>query len=155
MLGSICCMQTYFHLEEVSRHCQSYLQRITTRKMTGKHLYTTIARERKKCNFFKNLTHSTIDAFKYPSALNIWAYSFEMYFLEHHRLLLLLRKRKKTSFKRRQLFARAKKVWSLLSMWKESSSSQNRKAVHTVTHRTTTIPSLITCSGKGNTKSVQ
>ena len=31
--------------EEVSRHCQSYLQRSTTRKMTGKYHYTTIARK--------------------------------------------------------------------------------------------------------------
>ena len=45
LLGSICCMQTYFYLEEVSRHCQSYLQRSTTRKMTGKYLYTYIVHE--------------------------------------------------------------------------------------------------------------
>ena len=48
LLGSICCMQTYFYLEEVSRHYNSYLQRNVTRKMTGKYLYTTIAHERKR-----------------------------------------------------------------------------------------------------------
>ena len=36
-------MQTYFYLDEVSRHCQAYWQRSATRKMTGKYLYTTIA----------------------------------------------------------------------------------------------------------------
>ena len=50
LLGSICCMQTYFYLEEVSRHYNSYLQRNVTRKMTGKYLYTTIAHERKRIN---------------------------------------------------------------------------------------------------------
>ena len=48
LLGSICCMQTYFYLEKVSRHFQSYLLRSATRKMTGKYLYTTIAHERKR-----------------------------------------------------------------------------------------------------------
>ena len=43
LLRSICCMQTYFYLEEVSRHCQSYLLRSATRKMTSRYLYTTIA----------------------------------------------------------------------------------------------------------------
>ena len=48
MFGSICCMQTYFYLDEVSRHCQSFWQRSATRKMTGKYLYTTIAHKRKR-----------------------------------------------------------------------------------------------------------
>ena len=48
LLGSICCMQTYFYLDEVSRHCQSFWQRSATRKMTGKYLYTTIAHKRKR-----------------------------------------------------------------------------------------------------------
>ena len=38
------------------------------------------------------------------------------------------------SIERRQLFATAKKVQNLSSMWRESSSSQNRKAGHTLTH---------------------
>ena len=45
-----------------------------------------------------------------------------------------LAKPKKTSIDRRQLFATAEKVWSLSSTRRESSSSQNRKAVHTHTH---------------------
>ena len=48
LLGSICCMQTYFYLDEVSRHYQSYWQRSATRKMTDKYLYTTIAHKRKR-----------------------------------------------------------------------------------------------------------
>ena len=35
-------------------------------------------------------------------------------------------------------------------MRRESSSSQNRKAGHTLTHRTTAIPSLLACGGEGN-----
>ena len=65
LLGSICCMQTYFYLDEVSRHCQSYWQRSATRKMTGKYLYTTITHERKRIKkiptyFLKILTSSII-----------------------------------------------------------------------------------------------
>ena len=41
-------MQTYFYLDEVSRHCQSYWQRSATRKMTSKYLYITIAHKRKR-----------------------------------------------------------------------------------------------------------
>ena len=51
MLGSICCMQTYFYLDEVSRHCQSYWQRSATRKMTGKsslHYHSSQTKENKK-----------------------------------------------------------------------------------------------------------
>ena len=65
LLGSIHCMQTFFYLEEVSRHCQSYLQRGTTRKMTGKYLYTTIAHKRNRIKkiptiFLRILTCSII-----------------------------------------------------------------------------------------------
>ena len=129
MLGSICCMQTYFYLEEVSRHYQSYLQRITTRKMIGKHLYTTIAHKRKKNNAIFSRTWLTLPLM--PSntlALQIYEHTvLKCTFLEHHRLLLLLRKRKKTSFKRRQLFARAKKVWSLLSIQKKVAAARTEK----------------------------
>ena len=48
LLGSICCMQRFLYLEEVSKHCQSYLQRSVTRKMAGKYRYTTIAHKRKR-----------------------------------------------------------------------------------------------------------
>ena len=58
------------------------------------------------------------------------------------------------SIERRQLFATAEKVWNLLNMRRESSSSQNRKAGHTLTHththRTTAIPLLLAYGGEGN-----
>ena len=43
LLGSISCMQTYFYLDEVSRHWKFYLQKSVTRKMTDKYIYTVIA----------------------------------------------------------------------------------------------------------------
>ena len=58
--SSICCMQTYFYFEEVSKHCKFYLQRRAMRKMTGKYLYTTIAHKQKRVKksriFIKILT---------------------------------------------------------------------------------------------------
>ena len=50
-------MQTYFYLEEVSRHCQSYLQRSTTRTITGLHYHSSWTKENKEDsrNFFKDL----------------------------------------------------------------------------------------------------
>ena len=54
------------------------------------------------------------------------------------------------SINRRQLFATAEKVWSLSSMQRESSSSQNRKAGHTLTHRTAAIPLLLAYGDEGN-----
>ena len=42
----------YFYLEEVSKHCQSYLQRSATRKMTGRYFYTTT--EDIKGDFYMN-----------------------------------------------------------------------------------------------------
>ena len=60
----------------------------------------------------------------------------------------------------RQVFATAEKVQKLSSMRRESSSSQNRKAGHTLTHththihthihRTTAIPLLLAYGGEGN-----
>ena len=47
-LGSISCMQTYFYLDEVSRHWKSYLQKSITGKMTGKYLYTSSQTKKNK-----------------------------------------------------------------------------------------------------------
>ena len=74
--------------------------------------------------------------------------------------LPLQRRTKKTFIERRQVIATVEKVWSISSTRRKSSSSQNSKHSHThtlthslthsLTHRTTAIPSLLTCSGKGN-----
>ena len=132
-------MQTYFYLDEVSRHCQSYWQRSATREMTGKYLYTTIAHERKRIKkiptyFLKILTCSIICCLQISYRLDCMTLAFEKYFSAHHKLLLLPRRRKKTFIERKQLFATAEKVWSLSSTRRESSSSQNRKHSHTHSH---------------------
>ena len=136
LLGSICCMQTYFYLEEVSRHFQSYLLRSATSKITGKYLYTTIAHERKRTKkiptyLFKILTCSIIWCLQISSRLDCMTLAFENYFSAHHKLLPLPRRRKKTFIERKQLFATDEKVWSLSSTRREISSSQNRKHSHT------------------------
>ena len=61
-----------------------------------------------------------------------------------------------TSIDRRQLFETAAKVWSLSSLRRKSSSSQNRKAghTHTLTHTQDDCYTLATaCGGKGNNAS--
>ena len=51
-------MQTYFYIDEVSRHCQSHWQRSATRKMTGKYITSGIVVVLKKdpIKYIKELT---------------------------------------------------------------------------------------------------
>ena len=136
MLGSICCMQTYFYLEEFSRHYQSYWQRSATRKMTGKYLYTTIAHERKRTT---HISFKDLDLLYHlmPSN-NLTLGLYELSILKRTFPLTTDFCRFREGERRRLLigdnFLQQLGRSGVSSTRRESSSILNRKAGHTHTH---------------------
>ena len=154
MLGSICCMQTYFYLDEVSRHCQSYWQRSATRKMTGKYLYTTIAHKRKRIKKIATyISFKDLDLLYHLMPSNTLALGL------YERCILKRTFRHTTGFCRfrEEERRRLSRADNFLQQLRRSGVSRVRgekvaaarteklcthSLTHTHTHRTTAIPSL-------------
>ena len=135
MLGSICCMQTYFYLDEVSRHCQSYWQRSATRKMTGKVSFCYHSSQTKENEEDSHISFKDIDLLYHLMPSNTLALGL----YEH--CILKRTFRHTTGFcrfregERRRLSIGDNFLQQLRSgVSRVCSSSQNRKAGHTLTH---------------------
>ena len=110
--------------------------------MTGKYLYTTIAHKQKRIKEDSHISFKDIDLFYHlmPSntlALGLYERCILKHTFRHTTVFCRFREgERRRLLIERQLFATAEKVWSLSSMRRESSSSQNRKAghTHTLTH---------------------
>ena len=106
--------------------------------MTAKYLYTTIAHKQKRVKkipsyLLKILTCSIILMPSNSLALELYEHGISKHTFSTLQAFAVLEK-KEDVYREKTIFATAKKVWSLSSMWRESSSSQNRKAGHTHTH---------------------
>ena len=108
------------------------------RKMNAKYLYTTIAHKQKRIRkiptFFKDrnllyhLMHSN------SLALGLDERGISKHTFQHTTGFCCFREKERRRLSRGDnFFATGKNVWSLSSMLRESSSSQNRKAGHTHT----------------------
>ena len=151
-------MQTFFYLEEVSRHCQSYLQRSATRKMTDMYLYTTIAHERKR---IEKIPTKDIDLLYHLMPSNTLALGL------YERCILKRTFRHTTGFCRfrEEERRRLSRADNFLQQLRRSGVSRVRgekvaaarteklcthSHTHSLTHRTTAIPSLLACGSEGN-----